>query len=157
MDTKAGGRHFSLRWKLILGSVIVEVVMLSLLVFNSVRLIERSLTEQAEIRLKEVSLLLNAAVGPSLAAQDYGPLFDIFAATRREQGVAYVAVWDNRGRLVVLDGWHTGRPLPTARALPRPGEALDATTSVERFDIRFPISVNEVRYGDLQFGISTRF
>lgn len=85
MSMKAGGRHISLRWKLILGSVIVEVVMLSLLVFNSVRLIERSLTEQAEIRLKEVSLLLNAAVGPSLAAQDYGPLFDIFAATRRNR------------------------------------------------------------------------
>ena len=81
-------RGLSLRWKLILGSVIVEVTMLALLVFNSVRLIETSLVEQAELRLKEVSVLLNAAVGPSLAAQDYGPILDVFSASQREQGIA---------------------------------------------------------------------
>ena len=97
-------RHLSLRWKLIIGSVLVEVVMLSLLVFNSVRLIETSLAEQVDLRLKEVSVLLNAAVGPNLAAQDYGPILDVFSASRREHGIVYFALWDNRGRLVALKG-----------------------------------------------------
>jgi PAS domain S-box-containing protein len=115
-------RHLSLRWKLIIGSVIVEVVMLTVLVFNSVRLIETSLAEQVDLRLKEVSVLLNAALGPNLAAQDYGPILDVFAASRREQGIVYFALWD------------TGR-----------------------FDTRMPITVGNQTYGQLQFGISTRF
>lgn len=62
--------------------------MLTLLVVNSVRLIETSLTEQAELRLKEVSVLLSASIGPLLAAQDYGPILDVFSSSR-EQGVVY--------------------------------------------------------------------
>ena len=144
-------RGLSLRWKLILGSVIVEVAMLTLLVLNSVRLIESSLAEQAELRLKEVSQLLNAAVGPSLAAQDYGPILDIFATTRREHGIVYLATWDNRGRLVAMEGW------PVASPLPKVDDRLEGNTGQTRFDTRIPVSVGEQRYGELQFGISTRF
>lgn len=144
-------RGLSLRWKLILGSVIVEVAMLTLLVLNSVRLIESSLAEQAELRLKEVSLLLNSAVGPALAAQDYGPILDIFATTRREHGIVYLATWDNRGRLVAMEGW------PVSSPLPKVNERFDANSGRERFDTRIPVVVGNQRYGELQFGISTRF
>lgn len=109
-DTPLTRKGLSLRWKLILGSVAVEVVMLSLLVFNSVRLIENSLTEQAELRLQEVSVLLNTSIAPSLAAQDYGPIADTFAGIRDEQGISYLALWDNRGRQVALSGWPAAQP-----------------------------------------------
>jgi PAS domain S-box-containing protein len=144
-------RHLSLRWKLIIGSVIVEVVMLTVLVFNSVRLIETSLAEQVDLRLKEVSVLLNAALGPNLAAQDYGPILDVFAASRREQGIVYFALWDNRGRLVAMDGW------PSSQAMPTPAARLDVRSETGRFDTRMPITVGNQTYGQLQFGISTRF
>ncbi|MDQ5942807.1 MAG: hypothetical protein QG572_1623, partial [Pseudomonadota bacterium] len=146
-------RGLSLRWKLILGSVIVEVTMLALLVVNSVRLIETSLVEQAELRLKEVSVLLNAAVGPSLAAQDYGPILDVFSTSQREQGIAYLALWDNRGRLVALDGWPVAQPLPT----PTSTKNIDISGNSLRFDTRIPITVAGQPYGELQFGVSTRF
>ncbi|MDQ5877865.1 MAG: sensor histidine kinase [Pseudomonadota bacterium] len=146
-------RGLSLRWKLILGSVIVEVTMLALLVVNSVRLIETSLVEQAELRLKEVSVLLNAAVGPSLAAQDYGPILDVFSTSQREQGIAYLALWDNRGRLVALDGWPVAQPLPT----PTPTKNIDISGNSLRFDTRISITVAGQPYGELQFGVSTRF
>ena len=146
-------RGLSLRWKLILGSVIVEVAMLSLLVFNSVRLIETSLVEQAELRLKEVSVLLNAAIGPSLAAQDYGPILDVFATSQREHGLAYFALWDNRGRMVALEGWPSAQPLPQ----PSQTKSIDISRDTPRFDTRIPITIVAQPYGELQFGISTRF
>jgi PAS domain S-box-containing protein len=144
-------RGWSLRWKLIFGSALVEVLMLTLLVVNSVRLIESSLTEQAQLRLKEVSVLLNASIGPLLAAQDYGPILDIFSSSSRDQGIVYFSLWDNRGRLVALDGWSTGTPLPA------PTTQFNASAGQTRFDIAMPIKIGEQKYGDLQFGISTKF
>lgn len=125
--------------------------MLTLLVVNSVRLIETSLTEQAELRLKEVSVLLNASIGPLLAAQDYGPILDVFSSSSREQGIVYFALWDNRGRLVALDGWSNGTPLP------RPSNQLSVIRDQLRFDTEMPIKVGDQKYGELQFGISTKF
>lgn len=147
------GRALSLRWKLILGSVIVEVAMLTLLVLNSVRLIETSLADQAELRLKEVSVLLNAAIGPSLAAQDYGPILDVFATSQREHGITYFALWDNRGRMVALEGWPVAQPLPK----PSLTTTIDISGNTPRFDTRIPITVVAQPYGELQFGTSTRF
>lgn len=125
--------------------------MLTLLVVNSVRLIETSLTEQAELRLKEVSVLLNASIGPLLAAQDYGPILEVFSSSSREQGIVYFALWDNRGRLVVLDGWSNGTPLP------KPSNQLNVIRDQLRFDTEMPIKVGDQKYGELQFGISTKF
>ena len=125
--------------------------MLTLLVVNSVRLIETSLTEQAELRLKEVSVLLNASIGPLLAAQDYGPILEVFSSSSREQGIVYFALWDNRGRLVVLDGWSNGTPLP------KPSNQLSVIRDQLRFDTEMPIKVGDQKYGELQFGISTKF
>lgn len=121
--------------------------------FNSVRLIETSLVEQAELRLKEVSVLLNAAIGPSLAAQDYGPILDVFAASQREHGLAYFALWDNRGRMIALEGWPAAQPLPQ----PSQTKSIDISRDTPRFDTRIPITVVAQPYGESQFGISTRF
>lgn len=125
--------------------------MLTLLVVNSVRLIENSLTEQAELRLKEVSVLLNASLGPLLAAQDYGPILDIFSSSSRDQGIVYFSLWDNRGRLVALDGWSSTTPLP------KPTSQFNVSADQLRFDIEMPIRIGNQKYGDLQFGISTQF
>lgn len=145
------GRGLSLRWRMIIGSVLVEAVMLSLLVYNSMRLIEHSLTEQVELRLREVSVLLSAAVGPSMAAQDYGPVHDVFAATRREQGISYLVAWDTEGRRVAINGW------PDESTLPAPTTDLAEALRLERIDERVEVTVNERRYGVLQFGVSTQF
>jgi hypothetical protein len=103
------------------------------------------------LRLKEVSVLLNASIGPLLAAQDYGPILEVFSSSSREQGIVYFALWDNRGRLVVLDGWSTGRPLP------KPSNQLSVIRDQLRFDTEMPIKVGDQKYGELQFGISTKF
>jgi hypothetical protein len=48
--------HRSLRFRLLVISVLIEAVMLSVLVGNSVRLIREHLTRQAEVRIAAIEL-----------------------------------------------------------------------------------------------------
>jgi len=143
--------YLSLRWKLILGSALIEVVMLSLLVVNTVRLIETSLQEQVELRLGDLSILLNAAIAPSMAELDYAPIQGVFAESRREQSIVYFALFDKDGKQVAGDGWDLAKPLPTLQ------QRIDLTGHAQRFDTQIPIGLGDQVYGRLQFGISTEF
>jgi hypothetical protein len=55
-------RTRSLRFKLLVASVLVEVVLLGLLLANSQRLIENNLVEQARLRTEELNPLLSVAL-----------------------------------------------------------------------------------------------
>ncbi len=141
----------SLRWKLILGSALIEVVMLTVLVVNNVRLIETSLQEQVELRLRELSVLLNASIAPSMAQLDYGPIQGVFAESRRKEGIVYFALFDKGGKQVASDGWTAEKPLPAVQ------QEMDIRNSSRRFDTQIPINIGSQTYGRLQFGISTEF
>lgn len=143
--------NLSLRWKLILGSALIEIVMLSVLVINNVRLIEASLHEQFSLRLGEISVLLNASISPSMAQLDYGPIHGVFAESRRKEGIAYFVLFDKNGKQVARDGWAVDKPLPAIQ------EDIDLDSPVRRFDTQIPISIGGQPYGRLQFGISTEF
>ena len=147
-------RHWpslSLRWKLILGSALIEVVMLTVLVVNNVRLIETSLQEQVELRLRELSVLLNASIAPSMAQLDYGPIQGVFAESRRKEGIVYFALFDKGGKQVASDGWAAEKSLPAVQ------QEMDIRNSSRRFDTQIPIDIGGQTYGRLQFGISTEF
>ena len=108
-------KAWPLRWKLVAGAVLIEAVMLAALVLNNVRLIENSLHEQVDLRLAELSVLLNAAIAPSMAQLDYGPIQGVFAQSRRGDGITYFALFDKSGKWVAGDGWPAGTPLPKVR------------------------------------------
>lgn len=141
----------SLRWKLVIGSALIEIVMLATLVVNNVRLIETSLQEQVAIRLQELSVLLNASIAPSMAVLDYGPIQGVFAENRRREGIVYFVLLDKSGRRLVSDGWPMDEPLPAVQ------EHVDVDSSVQRFDTDIPIGIGGQTYGQLQFGVSTEF
>ena len=105
------GTTLSMRWKLILASVLVEAIMLVALVWNGLRLTDESLQRQAETRLGEISVLLNAALGPALAMQDYAPAADVFKQSRRPDGIQYFVLTDPRGKRLLSDGWPADAPL----------------------------------------------
>lgn len=144
-------QSLSLRWKLVLGSVLVEVIMLTLLVVNNVRLIERSLQEQVDLRLRELSVLLNASIAPSMAQLDYGPILGVFAQSRRSDGIVYFALFDRHDKQVAVDGWPTGAALPSVQQHP------DTSGASQRFDTEIPIFIGSQVYGRLQFGLSIEF
>ena len=61
----------SLRSRLIALTVVVEIVMISAIVWNSQRLTEEHLVRQFDLRRAEISLLLQAAIAPAMAQRDY--------------------------------------------------------------------------------------
>ena len=141
----------SMRWKLVLASALVEVVMLTALVWNSMRLIEDSLQQQAGLRLSEVAGLLNTSIAPAMAAQDYAPIADAFRASRRQEGIQYFVLTDKNGRILLADGWNAATPPPPVQ------QQMDIHNINQRFDTSIPIVLAEQTYGQLHYGISTRF
>lgn len=141
----------SLRFKLVFASVVVELAMLTLLVANSVRVMQAHLLDQAEIRMEEVRPLLNASLASALAERDYGTLDGVLKQVRREQGIRYLVLYDNAGKSVSSDGWPEGKPLPKLDANIGLAEASGV------YDTEIPIQIAGQDYGRLRLGISTRF
>ncbi len=139
----------SLRLKLVLASVVVEAIMLSLLVGNSVRLIERQLTIQAEARMEALEASFTVALVSPLAERDYGTLQGLLEGLQRLRDVTYLVVTDASGKVVA----HAG--LPARAVLPPPDEVL--TTDDPVFDARGTISLYGQDFGELRYGLSTEF
>lgn len=143
----------SLRLKLVLSTVLVEIVMLALLVANSVRLSESSLTDQANLRLAEVKNLLNTSLASPLAERDYSALREILDENRNEEGIVYLVLSDPNGKVVGSSGWDLRLPLPALDA----SRTITHTDKISRFDTEMPVELAGQRYGTLRFGISTAF
>ena len=144
-------RALSLRTKLILLSLVVEVVMLTLLVFNSVRLSQDSLIAQAQLRYTELNTLFNAALAAPLAQRDYATLNEILAESLNEQGIVYAVLVDRGDHVVASAGWNKDRPLPQA------SHATFSPTSANYFNANTQILLARQRYGTLHYGVSTLF
>ncbi len=141
----------SLRFKLILANVIVEVVMLSFLIANSARLMENQLLSLAEARLTEIRPLLNASLSAALAERDYGTLDGVLKEVRRERGISYLVLYDNAGRLVASQG------RPEKAALPGLDGDISAAVRSGIYSTEIPIQIDGQEYGRLRFGLSTKF
>lgn len=139
----------SLRFKLLIASVGVELVMLTLLVANSVRLIQTSLSNQGLARVEEIRPLLNAALSGPLAQRDYGTLQDILNEIQNRDGIAYLAVFNNDNKLLAAAGWDAHRPLPELDN--------DLNGKDGFFDTQTTISIAGQNYGVLRYGLSTEF
>ena len=133
-------RTKSLRLKLVLISVLVEVVMLSLLVANSVLLIDSALDEQVRERIKLLSPLLNASLAVPLSQGNESLIRQIIASIQAKEELSFALLYDNNGQLVAGGG----RPMPEAD--PR-----------KVYETWIPIEREGKIYGSLRMGISTAF
>ena len=141
----------SLRFKLILASLVVELIMLTILVTNSVRVMEKHLLEQAELRMDEIRPLLNASLAAALAERDFGTMDSVLKQVRQEKGINYLVLFDNTGRVMASDGWSKGQPLPALDA------NLDKVKPGGIYNTKVPITLSGETYGDLRIGVSTDF
>jgi diguanylate cyclase (GGDEF)-like protein/PAS domain S-box-containing protein len=139
----------SLRFKLLIASVAVEFVMLTLLVANSYRLIQTSLSNQGMARIDEIRPLLNAALSGPLAQRDYGTVQEILNEIQNHNGIAYLAVFNNEKKLIAATGWNANRPPPELDT--------DLNGDDGYFDTEMKISIASQSYGSLRFGLSTKF
>lgn len=146
-------RTLSLRAKLVLLTIAIEVVMLTILVWNGDRLMQQSLVQQGELRLKEYELLLNTALSPALVEKDYSTLQEILSESRKNQGIEYLILSDMNGRVVASEGWNPSDPMPKIDN----SFAASVRDAHHIFDTELPMRIAGQTYGTLRFGIDTRF
>lgn len=137
----------SLRFKLVLASTLVEAVLLTLLVANSVRLMNNSLAEQTQIRLEELAPLFNASLAPPLVQRDYAALQDILEGIVQAKGLVYIQAIDHRGARVARAG--------RAPEVFRRDADLGGAGADEIFDQEQSLALSGQALGKVQFGIST--
>jgi diguanylate cyclase (GGDEF)-like protein/PAS domain S-box-containing protein len=140
----------SLRLRLIVVAVLVELAMVGLLLANGVRLVDDSLINQTRDRNEELKPLLRAALAAPLAQRDYATLQEILTELRSAQGLPYLVLFDGLGRVAAAAGWDRSQPLPSV-------DADSALGRKEVFHARLPIVLAGVVHGELRYGISTRF
>lgn len=90
--------------RLIFSVVIIEIIMLSLLVWNSVRLIGSSHAELLEYNIKEESLLLINLFAPGLMANDYALIVDSLSSLKNKRGLVYMNIHNHSGEVVAAIG-----------------------------------------------------
>lgn len=125
--------------------------MLSLLVFNSVRVSQESLIAQAKVRYAELDTLFNAALAAPLAQRDYATLHEILAESLDPQGIVYAVLVDRSQVIVASAGWNKNWPLP------KNSTRTFSDTSADQFATSTRIFLAGQQYGTLHYGVSTHF
>lgn len=143
-------RRQTLRTKLFLASLLVQVVMLGVLMVNSVRVSSEALQERLELYNTELSTLFNAALAAPLAERDYLTLNEILAEVQQSGGgVSYLVLRDRGAQEVAAAGW------PREQALPPAQTGIDfARARGDVLDLTLEIRLGGQPYGTLAYGLS---
>ncbi|MBM3357281.1 MAG: EAL domain-containing protein [Betaproteobacteria bacterium] len=136
-----------------MASALVQALMLALLIGDSVRVIEDKLDERTQIHLADQKRLLNAALAPPLAAREYRAAGELLERMRRDDGIAYLVLFDHEGRVVAGSGWGGDATLPPIDA------ALRAPAAKQEglFHTELEIESAGQALGKLRFGVATGF
>jgi diguanylate cyclase (GGDEF)-like protein/PAS domain S-box-containing protein len=135
--------------RLILSVVLIEAVMLTTLVWNSVRLISSSHAEVLQHHLSEEATLLANLLAPGLAVSDRAILLDALSLAKKEDNIVFVLVQDARGRTMAEIG--------NVPARIQPDKTLGDAKQSQIFDIVTPITLSKQDLGVLKIGYSTAY
>ena len=97
---KAWLERLSLRYKLTLAALAVEVVMFAFLIGNGVQLTNHALQQQADQRVHEVAKTLAVALSTPLSQQDDISVRDIIESLQRDGDLITIEVRDSNSRIV---------------------------------------------------------
>jgi len=139
----------SVRARFLLAAVLVEAIMLTLLVANSLRLMNAYLVEQVEQHSRQIVPILTAATVAPMAQRDYATVQSVLDESLSQNGVAYLVVLDTHQTRIASSGWPTDKPLPQTDG---PLDlARHLTDSVH--DVQKPIMMFGQQLGTLHFGL----
>jgi signal transduction histidine kinase/ActR/RegA family two-component response regulator len=139
----------SVRARFLLAAVVVEAVMLTLLVTNSLRLMNSYLVEQVEQHARQITPILSAATIAPLAQRDYATVQSVLDESLSKKGVNYLVVVDSQGNRVASSGWPMDKPLPQASL--RIDQTLDMRNPVHH--VQTPILLAGQQLGTLHMGM----
>ena len=100
-------RHYglsSLRFKLVLASVVVEAIMLAVLVWNSVRITDHALNETFRNHVESLVPLMNVSLANPLVQRDYATLDERLGRIVQHDSLIYVEVRDELYQVVARRG-----------------------------------------------------
>jgi diguanylate cyclase (GGDEF)-like protein/PAS domain S-box-containing protein len=140
----------SIRTKLVIVSIAVEVTMLGLLLANSFRLLNQTLQEQTHARLEALTPLLNASLSARLFERDHASIREILdqLVGSRMADLTYIVVYDNRDEVYARAG--------TVDVAGMPPLDLDVGSSLSdlTYDAHAPLTVAKTTVGSVRFGLS---
>ena len=139
----------SVRARFLLAAVVVEAVMLTLLVSNSLRLMNTYLVEQVEQHARQIIPILSAASIAPLAQRDYATVQSVLDESLSQKGVSYLVVVDTQGNRVASSGWPMDKELPQSGL--RIEQALGLSNPVHH--VQTPILMAGQRLGTLHLGM----
>ena len=142
----------SLRLKLVLVSVVVEVIMLGLLLANSLRLMNTAVESQMRTVVYEITPLVDAAIAARLFERDHAAIIEILNKVIRDQegGMRYVAVYDDTGTPYAKVGvFDPAQP---------PSLDMNVEDAVQDgvFDTESPLTLSNEVIGRIRLGFSLR-
>lgn len=138
----------SLRFRLIAACVLIEVMMLSLIVGNSVRLVQHHLVTQAQGRVGNMEETFSVALAAPLAARDHAVLRSLIQRLSGLDGVVYLVLEDEQGI-------HVGEVGTVPSPLPEPDPSFTDASPV--YHGRLGIELYDQPLGRLHYGLSTAF
>jgi len=139
----------TVRGRLLMAALLVEMVMLALLVGNSLRLLHDAMGDQAREQADQIAPVLSAALVAPLAQYDYATVQAVLDESHAIHGIEYLAVTDASGEVVATSGWPTDKALPQVTG----DFNLDADNNPPRYDMALPIRQSGQTLGNLQFGL----
>lgn len=141
----------SVRTRLLLVALAVEAVMLTVLVGNSLRLMNTYMTAQLEDHANQITPILTAALVAPLAQRDYATVQSVLDESRKGsgQGIRYLAVSNVQGVRMASSGIedHVSLPQPDT-SINNVGHDTDSS-----YDVQKPIVMFGQKLGVLHFGL----
>lgn len=138
----------SLRFRLIAACVVIEALMLTLIVGNSVRLVQHHLVDLAQSRVRNMEATFGITLAAPLAARDHAVLRSLVQRLTGLEGIAYLALEDEAGTRVAEAG-------AVPATLPPPDAAFTDDRPVHH--AAADIALYGQPLGRLHYGLSTAF
>ena len=139
----------SLRAKLILATVLIQIVILMTITYNANRIAQGFLVEQARFRLGAIVPLMNAAIAGPIAQHDYVSLNEILTEIHDTQDLLHITIVDQQGRIIAKQGDVSQVKLSDIENVSRD------TLREGHLDTVFTITINGRPLGKAYFGIET--
>jgi len=140
----------SIRTRLVIVSIVIEVTMLGLLITNSLRLMTEVMEDRTQARLQTVSPLLNASLGARLFERDHASVVEILQQLVHSPAAEldYIVVLDDKKKLYAQAG------KVDATHLPAIDQDIRQSLVDLVYDTSIPLTLGGETIGHAQYGLS---
>ena len=138
----------SLRFKLIVFSILIEIIMLSLLIFNANRLISSNLTSETYKQIEIIKSNFQASILPLLIERDYASLDALLLEYTNSKNIVYIFILNNQ-KILSSSNWMSEKEIPI--------QDKNIETSKKIFNSKIDIKYSGQIYGTVYFGLNTEF